>query len=33
MKKKDSKEWPEIVISEGDRAYTQSIRRAVEKGI
>lgn len=32
MRKKESKEWPEVVISIGDKSLTQSIRRAAKAG-
>lgn len=33
MRKKASHEWPELVVSTGDRNVTQAIRRAVKNGI
>ncbi len=33
MRKKASKDWPEIVISMGEKSWTQSIRRAAKAGI
>ncbi len=33
MGKKDSKNWPEVVISIGDKSTTQSIRRVAKAGI
>lgn len=32
MTKKDSKNWPELIISQGDKRTNQSIRRAVQRG-
>lgn len=33
MKKKESRDWPEVVISVGDTNFTQSIRRAAKAGV
>jgi Fic family protein len=33
MRKKESKDWPELIVSRGDKASTQSIRRAAKAGI
>ncbi|MBA2369191.1 MAG: Fic family protein [Candidatus Protochlamydia sp.] len=32
MTKKDSKSWPELIINQGDKATSQMIRRAVQRG-
>ena len=33
MRKKTSKDWPEVIVSTGDKNATQSISRAVKAGI
>lgn len=33
MRKKESKDWPEVVFSVGDKSATQSIRRAAKAGV
>lgn len=33
MQKKESRDWPEVIISQGDKNSTQSIRRAAKAGI
>lgn len=33
MRKKESKDWPEMIIQYGKKTPSQTIRRAVRKGI